>query len=182
MARGDLDFKNGTAHIVGTYPSVPDLAGEIVIAGGNAYTRAPGQTVYTVTAATNVVNPTDRTSGPVFVADGILALAADPILNPQLVGTEDRPGGTCYHVRVQTTSGTIATDLRMTGVGVSDAIIDLWIYESDFTVQAVEIHVSDPSAGSSAIRLVMSNYNAVSPIDVPPPAQLPSAVPVPAAT
>jgi hypothetical protein len=178
MASGDLDIKNGAAHIIGTLPTVADLAGEIVIVGGNAYVRAPGQRVFTVSAASSLsYNPTVRTTGPLYLVSAIIGLAASPLLNPQLIGTENRAGGACYHIRVQATGETVAAKLSMKGAGVEDAIMDLWIYQSTFQIQSLEIHTNDPAVGPSAIRMVLSKYDAIDPIEVPPPAQLPTSGP-----
>jgi hypothetical protein len=49
--------------------------------------------------------------------------------------------------------------------------VDLWIYQSNFLVQRMELHTSDPAAGSAAIRLVLSQYDAITPITVPDSSQ-----------
>jgi hypothetical protein len=50
--------------------------------------------------------------------------------------------------------------------------IDVWITQGDFQLERMEFSTSDPKAGAAAIRLVLSNWNGVSPIDVPPDNQI----------
>jgi hypothetical protein len=182
-ATGDIDLVNVTAHIVGTLPSLPDLAGEAVIVGGFAYVRSPGQNVFTqVAESTLTYDPTNKTSGPVALVSAILAIAADKTLSPKLIGTEAEPYGPCYHIQVQAKPDVVQSQLSLTGVGAGYAILDLWVYQSDFRVERMDIHASDPASGSAAMRLVLSNYNRVAPIEVPPPAQLATPVAVPSAS
>ena len=69
----------------------------------------------------------------------------------------------------------------MNGVGVGYAIVDVWIHQSDFRIARMELHMSDPK-GTAALRLVLSQYDSIAPIEVPPPAQLETGAPTPAAT
>lgn len=159
---------NGTAHITGTLPGIPDFAGELLVVGGNAYMRAPGQNIFSTEAASSLpLNPADATAGLLAEFQTILTTIADKNLNPQLLGIESRPGGSCYHIQVQANPDVVNTSLGLTGQGVGYAKVDVWIFQSSFLVEHMELHTSDPAAGSAAIRLIMSEYNSVAPIDAP---------------
>jgi hypothetical protein len=174
---------NGAAHIVGSIPGLPDLAGEMIISGSSAYSRAPGEKAFSTTAVTNLsYNPADKTSGPVSVVNTILGVVADASLSPQLLGIVQEPYGSCYHIQVQVTPDVVKSKLSVTGTGIGSTVVDLWIYQSDFYVERVEFKMADPTAGSAAIRLVLSNYNKVSPIAVPPASEMATGLPAPAAT
>jgi hypothetical protein len=169
-ASGDLDLANSAAHVTGTLPGLPNFAGELLVVAGTAYYRAPNQPKFSTEAATSLpINPADKTSGPTGIVQEVLSTVADKSLNPQLLGTSDEAGGACYHIQVQATPDVVKTGLGMTGQGVGYAKVDLWIYESNFLVERLELHTSDPTAGSAAIRLVLSNYNSVAAI-LPPAA------------
>jgi hypothetical protein len=167
IARGDLDLANAAAHIEGTLPGLPGLAGEVLVVGGNAYTRAPGQQKYSVGIDTSLpYNPADATSGPAVNFQRILATAADKSLSPELVGTEQEAGGACYHIRVKATPDVVKTQLGIVGEAVGYSTVDVWILQDSFLVERFELHTSDPTLGS-AIRLVMSQYNGIAPIKAP---------------
>jgi hypothetical protein len=182
-ATGDLDLANSAAHITGTLPGLPNFAGELLVVAGTAYYRAPNQPKFSTEAATSLpINPADKTSGPTGIVQEVLSTVADKSLNPQLLGTSQEAGGWCYHIQVQATPDVVKTGLGMTGQGVGYAKVDLWIYESNFLVERLELHTSDPTAGSAAIRLVLSNYNSVAAILPPAAGQFDPSGVQPAAT
>ncbi|MGD0863188.1 MAG: hypothetical protein ABSA21_10585 [Candidatus Limnocylindrales bacterium] len=181
-ASGDIDLANGNAHIVGALPGLPDFSGELLVVGSSAWYRTPGQNVFTETdVSTLTYNPADKTSGPVALVNTILSVAADKSLKPKLLGTGPDLYGQCYHIQVQATPDVVQSKLSMTGTGVGFSVLDLWIYQSDFRIERMEVHTSDPD-GSAAIELALSNYDGVSPIESPPPAQLPTLAPESSAT
>ena len=175
---------NSAAQITGTLPGVPNFAGELVVVGGNAYLRAPGQATFSTEAASSLpLNPADSSSGLLPEFQTILTTIDDKSLSPKLVGIESRPGGPCYHIQVQATPDVVGTGLGLTGQGVGYAIVDLWIYQSSFLIEHMELHTSDPVAGSAAIRVVLTEYNSVAPILAPAAGQFdPSGLVAPAAT
>jgi len=144
-ASGDIDVANSAAQITGTLPGVPNFAGELVVVGGNAYLRAPGQATFSTEAASSLpLNPADSSSGLLPEFQTILTTIDDKSLSPKLVGIESRPGGPCYHIQVQATPDVVGTGLGLTGQGVGYAIVDLWIYQSSFLIEHMELHTSDP--------------------------------------
>jgi hypothetical protein len=175
---------NSAAHITGTLPGVPNFAGELLVVDGNAYLRAPGQTIFSTEAASSLpLNPADSSSGLLPEFQTILTTVADKSLSPKLVGIEARPGGSCYHIQVQASPDVVGTGLGLTGQGVGYAIVDLWIYQSSFLLEDMDLHTSDPLAGSAAIRLMLSEYNSVPAILAPAAGQFdPSGLVAPAAT
>jgi hypothetical protein len=171
MASGDIDLANVAAHIQGTLPGLPDFAGEVVVVNGNAYVRTPGQTKYALEADTSLsITPADATGGPAAIVQTIIQIAADPSLSPRLIGTEQEPGGTCYHIQVQATPDVVSSKLGLTGTAVGSSTLDLWIFQDSFRVERLELHTADPTS-SAAIRLVMSSYDNIAPIYAPLPAQ-----------
>ena len=169
-ASGDIDLANTAAHIQGTLPGLPDFAGEVIVVKGYAYVRTPGQDKYVLEADTSLaLNPADATGGPAAMVQTIIQIAADPSLSPQLLGTDPEPGGACYHIRVQATPDLVKAKMGLVGTGVGTSTLDLWIFQDSFRVERLELHTSDPTT-SAAIRLVMSNYDNIAPIN-PPPAE-----------
>jgi hypothetical protein len=50
--------------------------------------------------------------------------------------------------------------------------LDLWITQGSFQLERMEFSTGDPSAGTAIGRLVLSNWNNVSPIDQPPSSEV----------
>jgi hypothetical protein len=171
MASGDIDLANVAAHIQGTLPGLPNFAGEVVVVNGLAYVRTPGQTKYSLEADTSLaLNPANATGGPAAMVQAIIQIAADPSLSPQLIGTDQEPGGACYHIQVQATPDVVKAKLGLTVSAVGTSTLDLWILQDSFRVERLELHTADPTS-SAAIRLVMSSYDNIAPIYAPLPAQ-----------
>ena len=170
---GDLDLQNGAAHIIGTLPSVPGFAGEMLVVDGNAYERTPGQSKYTLESASNLfMNPADSANGPAaYFNSYILRSIADKTLNPQLLGTSDESGGSCYHIQVQAPPYFIKEKMGLVGDKPGVTTVDLWIYQSSFRVQRMELHTTELSGANAAARLVLSQYNSITPIRAPVPGQ-----------
>ncbi|MGA3057725.1 MAG: hypothetical protein ABSE70_06775 [Candidatus Limnocylindrales bacterium] len=170
-AEGDVDLVNMTAHITGWVPGL-NLSGELIVVDPYAYTRGYGATKYSqITDSTLPLNPV-LPSGPAYYVQQIVAIAADPRLSPVLVGTEQEPGGAAYHVRVDLMPDVVNDKLGASGHSFGIGTLDLWILHDGFYVERMEFRTSDPSAGAVAIRLVLSNFNNVSPIDAPPDSQI----------
>ena len=184
IASGDLDLANAAAHITGTLPGLPNFAGEILVVGANAYMRAPGQPKYTTDAVTNLpMNPADKSGGPAAYVLTILTAAADKSLKPHLLGTVQEAGGMAYHIRVVATPDVVMKDTGLGGETVGNSTVELWILEGSFLVERMELYTSDPKAGSAAIRLVLSQYNAIGEIKAPVAGQVSNpGLEVPAAT
>ncbi len=183
-ASGDLDLANATAHITGTLPGLPNFAGEMLVVGANSYMRAPGESKYTADATTNLpMNPADKSAGPSAYVLTILSAAADKSLKPQLLGTVQEAGGMAYHIRVVATPDVVKKDTGLGGESVGNSTVELWILEGSFFVERMELYTSDPKAGSAAIRLVLSQFNAIGAIKAPAAGQVSNpGLEVPAAT
>ncbi len=171
VADGDIDFANKTAHVTGGLPGLPGFSGELIVVDPYAYSRPYGATKYVMAGDSDLsINPA-LSSGPEFIVTQILAVANDPGLSPVLVGTEPEPSGPCYHIRVSVTQSALNSKLSSSTVvqALGSGKLDLWITQGDFELERLEFSTSDPNAGAAAVRLVLSNWNKVSPI-VPPPA------------
>lgn len=174
MADGDIDFANKAAHIVGGMPGLPGVSGELIIIDPYSYFRAYGQTAFTGGDDSSLpLNPA-LASGPLYIVQQIVAVADDPGLNPVLVGTEQEASGSCYHIRVDVSqkalNSTLSSQPAVQALGSGE--LDLWITYGDFQLERMEYKTSDPNAGAAAIRLVLSNWNEVSPIAPPPENQV----------
>jgi hypothetical protein len=169
VADGDIDFVNKRAHIIGGMPGLPGLSGELMIMDPFAYFRGYGQTLFTGgDDSTLPINPA-LPSGPLYIVQQVVTVANDASLNPVLVGTEQEPSGSCYHIRVDVSqkalNSTLASQPAVQALGSGE--LDLWITYGDFQLERLEYTTSDPNAGAAAVRLVLSNWNSVSPIDQP---------------
>jgi hypothetical protein len=173
-ADGDIDFANGNAHVVGGLPGLPGLSGELWVIGPYAYYRPYGATKYTTESTSSLPMNPALSSGPAFVVSQILAVAADPGLSPVLVGIEQEQYGTCYHIRVDVTQSALNAKLQssLAVQSLGSGTVDLWITEGGFQLERLEFSTSDPSSGAAAVRLVLSNWNKVSPILTPPDSEL----------
>ena len=165
---GDIDLTNKSATLQGQVPGFPGAAGEILIVGTMAYIRKPGETKYTGTDASSLaVNPADPAGAASYVV-GMVKIAADPHLKPELVGTEDIYGSPCYHVRVNMDPAVANSILTLVGSTLGTGQLDLWIMQDGFRVAMMEFYTSDPKAGSAAFRLILTNYDAPLHIQAPP--------------
>ena len=97
-------------------------------------------------------------------------------MSPVLVGTEQEPYGAAYHIRVDLTPSVVNDKLGAAGHSFGTGTLNLWILQNGFYVERMEFSSADPSAGAAAIRLVLSNFNNVSPIEVPPASQIDTGV------
>jgi hypothetical protein len=173
-AEGDIDFANQRAHIIGGAPGIPGLSGELIVYEVYSYIRAYGATRYEMVGTSTLpIDPTGS-AGPLFVVSQMVAVANDPGSNPVLVGMEAEPGGTCYHIRVTVTQSALNDKLASLEVvqALGSGKLDLWITQGDFQLERLEFSTSDPNAGTAAARLLLSNWNSVSPIRQPPEEQL----------
>jgi hypothetical protein len=177
---GDLDFTNKAAHLLGGMPGVPGLSGELLIVDPYAYSRQYGETqFFTQNVAQLTLSPLDA-SGPSFILQQILAVATDPGLSPVLVGTEDEPGGSSYHIRVDFSRSSL--DASKHSATVIQALpgsgkMDIWITTGGLQLERLEVSTSSPDAGAAAVRLLLSNWNGVSLITPPPPSEIQSFAP-----
>jgi hypothetical protein len=171
-AEGDIDMEHSAAHITGTLPTVPDLAGEVIVYAGYAYVRAPGEAKFTAMGDTELtVNPGDPTGPPISWVRTILEIAADDSLNPVLLGDSEEADGTAYHIQVQATPAVVKTAFMLIGDGVGNARLDIWIHHGDFHLLRMELHMNDSAAGPGAARLVLSRYDSIDPIKAPDASQ-----------
>jgi hypothetical protein len=183
-ASGDLDLANQAAHITGTLPSLPDFAGEILVVNAQAYTRAPGQNAYTAGPDTDIPwNLFDAANGPFAIIQLIVKVSASKNLSPQLIGTDQCDGGPCYHIRVQATPDVVKAEMVVMGFAISgpgpgNALVDLWILQSNYKVAVLELHTTDPTIkATAAIRLALNEWDAIAPIEAPLPGQYKTALP-----
>lgn len=168
-ADGDIDYTNSTAHITGGLPGLPGVSGELIIVAPYSYYRAYGATKYTATGTTELPLDPSLKSTTLFLIQQVVAAASDASLSPVLVGMEQEPSGNCYHVRVDVTQTALSTKLANLNFlqEKGSGKLDLWITQGDFQLERLEFSTSDPAAGTAAIRLVLSNWNNVSPIKGP---------------
>lgn len=163
---------NKNAHFEGSAPGIPGFSGEMIIVGTYTYIRLPGQTKYALTGTDSLsINAADSKAGPMAMVGSIVDIAADKALQPRLVGMEDVLGNTCYHVQVTVTPEVVQKFLGLGGSAVGNGRLDLWILQDGFNLRMLEFHSSDPTAGSMALRLSFSNFDAVEEIKAPPPEQ-----------
>ncbi len=172
-ADGDLDFTNQSAHIIGGMPGVPNLSGELIVIHPNAYFRTQGQTKFNSMDDSQLsLNPALSTDSTVLVVNELLALANDPTLEPKLVGTDNEPTGSAYHISVSVPATKANAKLGALGQVFGGGTLNLWITaDGNFWLERMEWSQAD-SAGGAAIRLVLSNWNDVSPITAPPAIQV----------
>jgi hypothetical protein len=178
-AYGDIDLANQTAHVIGGVPGVPNLSGEVIVVGSYAYVRAPGAVLYTSEGNSNLaMNPAAK-SGPLFIVQQVVAVASDPGLNPVYVGVEQEQYGACYHIRVDVTQSALNSKLSSLQIvqALGSGRIDLWITQNDFQLERLEFSTSDPASGAADVRLVLSAWNNVSPIEAPPANQVDQGLP-----
>ena len=173
-AFGDIDFANKRAHVTGGVPGIPNLAGEVIVVDPYAYVRAPGAVTYTSEGDSNLpINPA-LPSGPLYLIQQIVAVANDKGLSPVLVGVEQEQYGASYHIRVDVSQSALNSKLSSLQAvqALGSGQLDLWITQSGFQLERLEYKTSDPSSGAAAMRLVLSNWNNVSPILAPPANQM----------
>jgi hypothetical protein len=176
VADGDVDFANQAAHVTGGMPGLPGVSGELIIIHPYSYFRAYGQTTYTgQDDSTLPINPA-MSDGPLYIVQQIVATADSSSLNPVFVGTEQEASGSAYHIRVDVSKKDINSSLgALNSVwALGSGKLDLWITYGDFQLERLEYSTSDPNAGAAAIRLVLSNWNSVPPIQEPPANQFAS--------
>jgi hypothetical protein len=179
QAYGDIDFANKTAHVTGGVPGIPSLAGEVIVIDPYAYVRAPGAITYSSEGDSDLpINPA-LSSGPLFVIQQMVAVANDAGVSPVLVGIEQEQYGPCYHIRVDVTQSALNSKLASLNVvqSLGSGQLNLWITQGDFQLERLEFSTSDPAAGAASVRLVLSNWNNVSPIEAPPANQMNASLP-----
>jgi hypothetical protein len=151
-------------------PGIPGLSGELIISGPYAYFRAYGGTKYSMAGTSTLLLDPTSASGPIFIVSQMVAVANDTGSNPVLVGMEQEPnGGSCYHIRVTVSQSALNDKLKSLQVvqALGSGKIDLWITQGDFQLERLEFSTSDPNAGTAAARLLLSNWNSISPIEQP---------------
>ena len=154
-------------------PGLPGVSGEMIIVDPYLYYRPYGATKYTFNGTSTLpINPV-LPSGPLFIVQQMVVVASDPGLSPVLVGTEQEASGPCYHIRVDVTQSALNSKLSSLNIvqALGSGKLDLWITQGDFQLERLEFSTTDPNAGAAAIRLILSNWNRVSPITGPPPNQ-----------
>ena len=165
-AEGDIDFAHSSAHVQGAVPGVPGLSGEVIVSGGYAWVRAPGQTRYTLEGIGNLaIDPTDRTVA-LWIVQQVMDVAASQGSQLRLIGMENMLGESCYHVQVPFQLETLTEK----GFGVAlfgSGTLDLWIARDSFRLRVMEFAGSEATAGPVSVRLQLSNINAVAPIKEP---------------
>jgi len=165
---GDIDFTNQSAKLTGQMPGIPGAAGEIIISNQMAYIRRPGDSKYTAAAASNLMsNPADPTQGASYVI-GMIKVAADNRLQPQLIGSEQLFGSLSYHIRVIVDPVVANSVLNGVGSTLGSGQLDIWIMHDGFRVSMMEFRTSDPKAGQAAFRLELYNYGEPLTITAPP--------------
>ena len=168
-ADGDVDLANKTAHVIGGMPGVPGLSGELIVISPYAYFRSYGATTFTSSGdSTLSLNPALTSAPrPAWLISQIVGIANDPGLSPVLVGTEQEPSGSTYHIRVDVTKEVAQTALNSVGQAVGNGKLDLWITQDSFQLERLEFSTADPSSGVAAFRVVLSNWNSVPAILAP---------------
>jgi hypothetical protein len=171
-AEGDLDIANQDAHFEGSAPGMPGFAGEILETGAYVYIRLPGETKYDMEGSSMLsIDPVDTATGPVAIVRSILRVAADSRLQPELVGMESPVDESCYHIRVTVTPEVVSERLGLGGTALNNGTLDLWIQEDGFNLQVLQFQTNNAASGAVAIRLVLTNFDNVPPIEAPPPEQ-----------
>jgi hypothetical protein len=155
-------------------PGVPDLSGELIVVHPNAYYRTYGQSQYTeVDDSVLSINPALNSNSALLVVNELLALGADDSLSPRLIGTENEPSGPAYHVQVEIPASKANETLGAIGSVYGGGTLNVWVTaDSNHWLERMEYSQADPTAGAAAIRLVLSKWNNVSPIEVPPGVQV----------
>jgi hypothetical protein len=218
---GDIDYANQAAHVIGTVPGVQGYAGEILVVGGSAYIRTPGQDKYTQDDPNNIyMNPGNTSNGPAGIFKTILGIVAEssvsaamsatpPVataspstaasasasasgsatptpeitasptlpayqLDPKLIGVDNTAGGPSYHIQVLIPPYFVANQLGLAGDHPGMTTIDLWVFQSSFLIQRVEMRTTELNGQNGAFRLVLSEYNNITPIVAPLPGQIAS--------
>jgi len=161
-----------TAHVIGALPGLPDLSGELIVVSPYTYSRVPGAAKYTSGQDSSLALNPALPSGPAYLVQQIVAIAADSRLSPVLVGTEQEPTGAAYHIRVDLTPDVVNDKLGSSGHAFGTGTLDLWILHDGFYVERMVFSTSDPSFGAAAVQIVMSNFNNVAPIEAPPAGQI----------
>jgi hypothetical protein len=168
-ADGDIDYQNQAAHITYGMPGLPGVSGELIIVNPYSYYRGYGASKFTATGVSTLsLNPA-LSSQSLFLVQQIVKAASDASLSPVLVGVESEASGPCYHIRVDVTQAALAKQLANLDFlqEKGSGRLDLWITQGDFQLERLEFSTSDPNAGTAAVRLVLSKWNAIPPIQGP---------------
>lgn len=153
-------------------PGLPELGGELIEAGGNAFLRQYGATGYTEVAASTLEFDPGSRNGPAQYIQGIIAILGDSGVSPKLVGTEDCQEGKCWHISATLTPEAINNRLVMVGDAMGDGQFDMWVLQDSYRVARMEFQSSDPTAGAVALRLLFTNYDKAVTINAPTADQL----------
>jgi hypothetical protein len=180
VADGDIDFGKGTAHVIGGMPGLPGVSGEMLVVEPYAYVRGYGETRFHEQGSSELAVDPALASQSLYIVQQVVAAASDKSLSPVLVGTEQEPGGSCYHIRVAVTQAALGAQLANLGAVQNEGTgqLDLWITQNDFQLERLEFSTADPAAGTAIIRLVLSNWNRVGIISGPAPNQIVTPAPV----
>lgn len=177
QVEGDIDLANQAASVTGSLPGVPGLSGQLIVVNGQGYSRNYGDASFQmVDVSTLAFNPADP-SGPAAYLLSILQIAADPSLQPKLVGMENCQEGRCYHVSVTLTPDVVNSKLSGMGESFGGGQLDVWVLQGSFDVARLEYSSSDPRSGSIALRLLLTRFDKPVTILAPPPAQLATPAP-----
>jgi hypothetical protein len=174
QAEGDIDFGNQAAHVIGSLPGVPDLSGELIVVHPNAYFRTYGQSQFTsADDSVLTINPALNSNSVLLVVSELLTLANDSALSPKLVGTDNEPSGAAYHISVDIPVEKLNTSLGSLGQVFGAGTLNVWITaDGNFWLERMEYSQASQTAGAAAIRLVLSQWNDITPIEVPPAVQV----------
>jgi hypothetical protein len=155
-------------------PGVPNLSGELIVTHPNAYYRTYGQSQFTsIDDSVLSLNPALKSDSTFLVVSELLTLANDASLEPRLVGTDNEPSGAAYHISVDIPASKANSRLGSLGQVFGAGTLNIWITaDGNFWLERMEYAQADPSSGAAAIRLVLSQWNNISPITVPPAAQV----------
>lgn len=155
-------------------PGVPNLSGELIVTHPNAYYRTYGQSQFTsIDDSVLSLNPALKSDSTFLVVSELLTLANDASLEPRLVGTDNEPSGAAYHISVDIPASKANSRLGSLGQVFGAGTLNIWITaDGNFWLERMEYAQADPSSGAAAIRLVLSQWNNISPIAVPPAAQV----------
>jgi len=172
VAEGDIDLLNKAAHVTGGVPGLPALSGELIVISPFAYFRSYGETKYAMSddTAMDGLNPALASApSPAWIVREIVTIANDPSLSPVLVGTEQEASGPAYHIRVEVTKEVAQSALKSIGQALGSGELNLWITQDGLQLERLEFKTADPSSGTAAIRVVLSNWNNVQAIKAPDP-------------
>ncbi|MES2208710.1 MAG: LppX_LprAFG lipoprotein [Chloroflexota bacterium] len=165
---GDLDIAGKNAHVAAAVPAFLGLTADIIIVGGDTYTKVSLSGDKYQKSVTSTTDPTD----PAVAIKEVTAFLAKPEVSP--VKKDDASCGSksCYQIEISLSAADLTTLMPGDAIGDATIVATILIEKDTLYPASATLNLKGSTVGDLTLKLTLKDWDKAVTISAPPADQV----------